>query len=372
MMRGPTARGMCLAWAALLLLILFPTASCLPKEPAPRPDTQDTVMGVSGKYRQAFEEAIRLSRSNDLQGAIEKLRSAAEAHDADPPVLILMGDLHGRSRDFTNAVKWYSRTLVLLGSREDDYPVNVRLKAGMALYLSKRYREAIVELERAWRHSFYRPDDTTVYDMLAAAYEASGASREARQAYLASLAAEPANPETWAALKRLEAKARQGPGEAVGDGVPKPPEAKDFAKVIAAGYPFGWTWENVEAGVRAYIMFSIELKATGRQASSERYLDVAAASALKVGANSFSSHRYEDAIRALALMEQARPLRSLDAETQRDAYTIQLMTHGRLGQFIHGVTAAERLLAMPSDAGRTKVALELLDLLRKSGKRCDK
>jgi tetratricopeptide (TPR) repeat protein len=308
-----------------------------------------------------FEESLRLSRSNDLKGAIEKLRGAAEANDAEPPMLILMGDLHAQLRDFTPAVDWYTRALGLLGDKETNYPVNVRLKVGAALYHMKRYSAAITELERAWRHLSYRPDDATVYDMLAVAYEASGASHEAYQAYLASLASEPANPEAWSALKRLEPKARQMLTDTAGEGVPKPPTVKHFAEVIAAGDPLKWTWMNIEAGVLAYLAFSTELKAAGRQASSERYLYVAALSALKVGANSFSSHRYEDTVRALALMERARPLRSLDTESQRDVYTLQLMTHGRLGQFIHGVTAAERLLGVPSSSEQTKIALKLLN-----------
>jgi tetratricopeptide (TPR) repeat protein len=357
--------GVWLTRVIFLLLLLFQSVHCLPKACPTQLFVQHGA-ALSEQHLKVFEEVLRLNRNKDFKGAIEKLKDIANADGASPPVLVLMGDLHAQLEEFARAVAWYNQAIRFLGSREADYPVNVRLKAGVALYLLKRHREAITELERAWRHPRYQPDDTTVYDMLAEAYEAIGARNKAYQTYLTSIAADPGAPEVWSAIRRIRPNGRQGLSSAVGAGVPRPPTAKHFAEVVAAGDPLKWTWRDVEAGVLAYIAFSAELKAAKHHISSERYLNVAALAALKIGANSFSSHRYDDTLRALSLADRARPLNTLDAEAQRHADVLLLMTHGRLGQFIHGVAAAERLLDSPSPPEHRKIALELLNrFLRK-------
>jgi len=232
------------------------------------------------------------------------------------------------------------------------------MQLGAALFLLQHFKEAIPEIEAGLRHQSRTPDDFLPYKMLALAYERTGAKAEARQSNKAVLAAYPASPEAWAALARLGAPSAEEQPPRIG--VPSPPALSEFTEVFALGDPLKWSLGDLEKGLQAYTRYAEALEKMARILSAGNVRRIAAMMAVKVIDESLKDNRPEDAVRAFSLIEQVRPLDRLPITLQRQALFDLVVAHSQLGQYLHGIAAAERLLALPASSEERDADIQLI------------
>jgi tetratricopeptide (TPR) repeat protein len=82
----------------------------------------------------------------DFSAAISDFRRAHKADEGSPAPLVALGDLHFARRDHPQAIDYFDQAIAL----ESDH-AQARCRRGMAHYHSGRYRQAFLDLQRAYK-----------------------------------------------------------------------------------------------------------------------------------------------------------------------------------------------------------------------------
>jgi tetratricopeptide (TPR) repeat protein len=82
----------------------------------------------------------------DFSAAISDFRRAHKADEGSPAALVALGDLHFARRDHPQAIDYFDQAIAL----ESDH-AQARCRRGMAHYHSGRYRQAFLDLQRAYK-----------------------------------------------------------------------------------------------------------------------------------------------------------------------------------------------------------------------------
>lgn len=299
----------------------------------------------------------------DIGAAINLVKTLAESEKADISTLVFLCSLYEEAQDFKSAVDWYRRAINKAGKDVDKLPWNLHGLLGTSLIMDDRDLEAIPELELGLQHYSYSQDDPAIYRMLAVAYQRTGAVREAKQAYLATLSVRPSIDIVWSLLENLNSKTPADEGNApLRPGVPRPPTTQSFSDLIALGNPSDWSMETLGKGVSIYARYAEYLDQQNRRRASGVVRRAATRAAVRLGADNYENHKYEDCIQSFAMIERVEPIADLDPELQRAIYKRLLVAYEALEQYVHSIAIAERYLSLLETDEERRKATVLLSL----------
>ena len=330
----------------LILMVVLVTRAASPLDAQERNTHAPQAEGeqLSERSRKALEEAEELFNANDLKGAIKLLQPIAEGDDAEVFLLLTLSVFCEYSLDREAAEKWSRRAVERAERSREGLAGHAIL--GTTLFRLGRYQEAIPLLEAVWRRGG-RTIDSHYVPLLARSYEETGASRAAQQAYETVLAIDLGNLEAWSALARIKAKTAAGTEALPGPEVPAPPDLKEFAEVMSLGDPLNWSREERVKGRAAQKRYAEALERSGLRLDIRAMKRETAWAAIKPCVER-TDDRSMNCVKSLAVLAQRHPIHTFETKIQRLVYWSLAEAHIDLGQYVHALSALERMIAMPA------------------------
>jgi hypothetical protein len=281
----------------------------------------------------------------------------AEAEDVEIPVLEKLANLYACSGDFESAEKWFKQAIERVGADVGPLAGRLRIRLGIVMFRRQHYQDAIPLLESGWSlagRSSDSNDTFLAFWVLAKSYEVTGGTREARSAYEAVLASDPANSDAWAARARIKLNTGPNTQPPLGAAVPAPPALKEFTDIINLGDPLKWSVGELERGLATYEQYAKALEHSGRQWSSWRVRQAAVVAATRWCDQSPSDDPSMDCFKSVVLLEQVWPIGNLDIDSQRMVYESLVAAHTRSEQYVHALDSMERLIGLPTTGEEVK------------------